>query len=89
MGSIPNGSAPLQACARQNFYSRFRAALGRRKLVSNYNIAYHKTFLFFVFIAFWTTSSLTAGVGPGIVVVSGHLLSCWDEGEREGQQHAP
>jgi hypothetical protein len=35
------------------------------------------------------TSSLTAGVGPGIVVVSDHLLCCWDEGEREGQQHAP
>ncbi len=36
-----------------------------------------------------TTSSLTAGVGPGIVGVSDHLLRCWDEGEREGQQHAP
>ncbi len=31
MGSIPNGSAPLQACARLIFFSRFRAALGRRK----------------------------------------------------------
>jgi hypothetical protein len=37
MGSIPNGSAPLQACARQIFYSRFRAALGRRKFVRAIN----------------------------------------------------
>jgi hypothetical protein len=34
MGSIPNGSAPLQACARQIFYSLFRAAPGRRKFKS-------------------------------------------------------
>jgi hypothetical protein len=26
MGSIPNGSAPLQACARQIFKLRYRAA---------------------------------------------------------------
>jgi hypothetical protein len=27
------------------------------------------------------TSSLTAGVGPGTVRVSDHLLRCWDEGK--------
>ncbi len=31
MGSIPNGSAPLQACARPIFILRYRAAPGRRK----------------------------------------------------------
>jgi hypothetical protein len=35
------------------------------------------------------TSPLTAGVGPGTVWVSDHLLRCWIEGNREGQQHAP
>ena len=33
MGSIPNGSAPLQACARLIFILRYRAAPGRRKFV--------------------------------------------------------
>jgi hypothetical protein len=37
----------------------------------------------------YSTSSPTAGVGPGTVGVSDHLLRCWDEGKREGQQHAP
>jgi hypothetical protein len=42
MGSIPNGSAPLQACARQIFkscfrISCFRAALGRRKFANIQN----------------------------------------------------
>ncbi len=34
MGSIPNGSAPLQACARLIFILRYRAAPGRRKFPS-------------------------------------------------------
>jgi hypothetical protein len=38
MGSIPNGSAPLQACARQIVYSCFRAALGRRKFISFFHL---------------------------------------------------
>jgi hypothetical protein len=33
MGSIPNGSAPLQACARLIFILRYRAAPGRRKFI--------------------------------------------------------
>ena len=33
MGSIPNGSAPLQACARLIFILRYRAAPGRRKFL--------------------------------------------------------
>ena len=35
------------------------------------------------------TSSLTAGVAPGIVRVIDHLPRCCDESVREGQQHAP